>query len=650
MQIRSVSTHLRSCAAALCGCLLCGLVAALAPSAASATGATGTSGPTGATGSPALPAEVVSPAPGTPDANPATQISFLGAPASAISDVRVVGSRSGSHAGKLEAYSTGTGASFLPSKPFRAGEHVTVSARISAGGASEQVGTSFSVVRPYVLPVFPPTPAIKATATDVLRFHSRSDLVAPTLSVTVPAADPSLGDIFVAPNSGPGEPGPMIVDPSGRLVWFHPLRLPTRAFDFNMQTYEGSPVLTWWQGRTIELHGQGEDVIYSANYTPIATVRAGNGLYADLHDFRITAQGTAFITAFAPIDWDLSSVNGPKDGVIDDGVIQEIDIRTGLVMWQWNALAHVPVADSQTKAPPPNSPTPTGATGSGKTTTPNAASTPPVMDYFHINSIDPLSNGDLLVSARNTWTIYLIDGQTGAIIWEVGGKQSSFQLAAGVPFAWQHDAEMVSDSTPGQYEVSVFDNEDSPTESTQSRALWIAIDTQTKQVTLVRELGYPGHPFLADSQGNVQQLANGDAFVGWGQVGVESEFSPSGSLTFSMTLTGSTSSFRGYRYVWNAQPVSAPALADAAPANGTTTLYASWNGATDVASWTVLAGSSPSSLTAIGTYPDAGFETAIAAPTTARYLRVEAIGTNGQVLHASRVLDTQRQKHAPRSS
>ena len=51
----------------------------------------------------------VSPLPGTGDASPTTQISFLGGPATTVSHVSVVGSSSGSHSGKLEPYSTGTG-------------------------------------------------------------------------------------------------------------------------------------------------------------------------------------------------------------------------------------------------------------------------------------------------------------------------------------------------------------------------------------------------------------------------------------------------------------------------------------------------------------------------------------------------------------
>jgi hypothetical protein len=592
-----------------------GALAALAlvwPTLAHST-TTGPSGTTGAT----LPAETLSPMSGTADAFPDTQISFLGAPAQDIKDIVVKGSRTGIHHGKLESYSTGTGGSFLPRKPFTAGEKVTVTATIATGTTTAHVGTDFYVADPYVLPQSAPSKPQPETATNVQRFHSRPDLVPPAVTIAVPAANPGLGDIFVAPNSGPGRAGPMIISPTGMLVWFHPTHYPSRAFDFNMQTYDGNPVLTWWQGRTIELHGQGVDEIYSASYTPIAKVYAGNGLHADLHDFRITPQNTAFITAYAPIHWNLHSVGGSSRGLIDDSVVQEIDIKTGLVMWEWDSLSHVPISDTYSSIP---------------TTSSN------VLDYFHVNSIDPLPDGDVLISSRNTWASFLLDGVTGAVIWQVGGKHSTFVLGPGARFAWQHDVEMVSDSTPGQYVISMFDNEDSPAEANQSRGLELDLDTQNNTATVARQLEIPGHAVVSDSQGNLQQLSNGDVFVGWGQVGIESEFSPAGALTFAMELYGSTSSFRGYRYVWNAQPIVAPAVSHTAPSGGTTGLYVSWNGATGVASWTVLAGASANQLAPIGTYPDTGFETAISAPTTGPYIMVEAIGTSGQVLHDSAVI------------
>ncbi len=604
---------LRAC---LAGLMALVIVPAAYPAAAigAATGPSGTTGTTGTTTPPALPPETLSPMLGTPDANPRTQISFLGAPAADVTGIVVMGSRTGRHSGKFESYSTGTGGSFRPTTPFEPGERVTVSAKIVVGSLSERVSTLFYVAAPYKLPQYSPAPPQPLTATNVQRFHTRRDLIPPSVAVTVPAADPTLGDIFVAPNSGPGQAGPMIVSPTGTLVWFHPTNYPSRAFDFNVQTYLGKPVLTWWQGRTIELHGQGVDEIYSANYAPLAKVYAGNGLYADLHEFQITPQNTAFITAYAPIHWNLHSIGGPSNGLLDDGVVQEIDIKTGLVMWQWNALTHVPPADTYMPIP-------------------RYSAT--VLDYFHINSIDPLPDGTILVSSRNTWASYLLSAASGAVIWQVGGKHSTFALGPGARFAWQHDVEMLPDSTPGQYEISMFDNEDSPQESDQSRGLVLALDTQNNTATVARQLEIPNHPIVSDSQGNVQQLPNGDAFVGWGQIGIESEFSPSGTVTFQLQLFGSTSSFRGYRYVWNAQPLVAPSIVASPPVGGKTQIYVSWNGATNVASWTVLAGASAAQLVPVGNYPNAGFETSIVAPTSGPYLKVEAIGSAGQVLRST---------------
>ena len=66
----------------------------------------------------------VSPVPGSRDASPQTQISFLGVPARDLSHVRVLGSRTGAHRGRLLAYSQGEGASFVPAAPFAEGERV----------------------------------------------------------------------------------------------------------------------------------------------------------------------------------------------------------------------------------------------------------------------------------------------------------------------------------------------------------------------------------------------------------------------------------------------------------------------------------------------------------------------------------------------
>jgi hypothetical protein len=254
-----------------------------------------------------------------------------------------------------------------------------------------------------------------------------------------------------------------------------------------------------------------------------------------------------------------------------------------------------------------------------------------MLDYFHANSIDPLPDGDLLISSRNTWAAYLVSGTTGAVLWTLGGKQSSFTAGTGARFAWQHDVEQQPDGT-----ITVFDNEAAPAVSTQSRILDIAIDTTAHTATLVRELTYPGKPILADSQGDIQPLANGDLFVDWGQAGRVSEFSTAGALTFDMGFATPANSYRAYRYVWNAQPVTAPAVV-AVGSGASMTVYASWNGATGVASWRVLAGAASNRLATVGTFPSQGFETSMVVK-SAPYVEVQALGATGSVLSASHVV------------
>jgi len=254
-----------------------------------------------------------------------------------------------------------------------------------------------------------------------------------------------------------------------------------------------------------------------------------------------------------------------------------------------------------------------------------------MLDYFHVNSIDPLPNGDLLISSRNTWAAYLVSEATGDVLWTLGGKQSSFTLGAGAKFAWQHDVEEQPDGT-----ITVFDNEAAPAVSTQSRILDIAINTTTNTATLVRELTHPGKPILSASQGDIQPLTNGDLFVGWGQAGDVSEFSAADALTFDMAFATPANSYRAYRYVWNALPVTVPAIA-AVASGASITVYASWNGATGVASWRVFTGTASNRLKNVGTFPARGFETSMAVK-SAPDVAVQALGANGAVLSTSHVV------------
>lgn len=573
------------------------------------TGAKIAGGPA-ATSAAAANAITVSPLPGTPDASPTTQISFLGGHGTKVLYVHAVGSLSGYHPGRLEAYSTGTGESFLPRRRFAAGETVAVNARVRVGKREESVGTTFEVAREAIEPTMP-FPAHESDPAEIQSFHSAPSLKPSSVQVTTPAKPGAAsGDFFLAPYQGTGAPGPMIVNGEGQLIWFHPLPKGQDSTNFHVQTYEGRPALTWWQGHILKLgFGQGEDVIANSSYRRIATVRAGNGYKADLHEFRITPEGTAWIDAFDPVHMSLSAYGGSSKGVLSDSVIEEVDIKTGLVMWEWHALGHIPLSNSHSK--------------------PSKTSYP--WDAYHINSIDPGSEGNLLISSRNTWTLYDLMIHSGAFKWRFGnGDASSFKLGEGVRFFWQHDAEW----EPGGL-ISVFDNGASPAMERESSGMLLRPEAGKRRVSLVKRFANPSRTLLAASQGNVLRLKDGDWLLGYGELPDFTEYSSAGEVLFEATLGKNTQDFRTYFGSWAGHPKQRPAIALEAGGGGTI-VYASWNGATEVASWRVLSGSSASSLKPIASAPRSGFETAIPAGGASGYVEVQALSSSGKVLGASR--------------
>jgi hypothetical protein len=600
-------TKLRIASSCLAALLVPGAVAACGSASDASAGPVSSSSARAATANPVA----VSPQPGTPDASPRTQISFLGAGPTTVSSVRVVGSRSGVHAGALRAYSTGTGESFIPSRPFKSGERVTVSAAV-AGSASGAASTSFTIARqaPISQKEFANVPGDSRA---VQHYSTAPTLTPSSVRVTTPAkAGASPGYFFLAPYQGTGAPGPMIVDQSGNLVWFRPLAAGQSATNFQVQSYAGKPVLTWWQGRILRLgFGQGENLIYDSSYRKIGSVRAGNGYSADLHEIRITPQGTAWIDAFDPIQMNLARVHGSANGVLTDGIVQQVDIKTGLVMWEWHALGHIALSESHNPVP---------------------HSYP--WDYAHLNSADPGPAGDVLVSVRNTWTLYDIDLRTGAVRWRLGGSHSSFKAGAGTHFYWQHDAEF----QPGGL-ISLFDNGSSPPKEKQSRGLLLAPDTASHTVRLVKALVNPRQTLLAESQGNAQTLPAGNWLLGYGRLPNFTEFDSSGHVLLDATLGRNIQNFKTFLAPWSGHPTSAPAL-QAKAGGGKLQAAASWNGATDVASWRLLAGASAAALAPVATVAKTGFQTAMSATAAGPYVAVQALDSSGAVLGTSATVKT----------
>jgi Arylsulfotransferase (ASST) len=407
-------------------------------------------------------------------------------------------------------------------------------------------------------------------------FHSRPDLKPPQVHVLTRAHGTAPGLIFIAPKKHVAQAGPLILDNSGHVVWFRPLD--TRGVtDFRVQAYRGKPVLTWWRGHAKGSDEPGSYAIFDTSYRRIATVRPGNGLVGDIHEFLLTPRGTALITIFHRVR---------RNGLtVFEGALQELDVAS--------------------YAPRPR-----------RATTP--------YDYFHINSIDVDTDGNLLVSARNTHAVYKLSRHTGGILWRLGGKRSDFTFGPGTRFAWQHDARRLPDGT-----LSLFDNEAAPQVGRQSRVIVLRLDLRHRRAMLVRSFVHRP-PFVSVDQGNAERLPDGHFFVGWGHEPYYTEFDQRGRMLLDARFGAGADSYRAYRFPWHGYPMDLPAVA----LDGNS-VYVSWNGATDVARWQLLGGEANDDMAVLRTVPVQGFETRIVIPNDSKYILVRALNRGGGLLRAS---------------
>jgi Arylsulfotransferase (ASST) len=426
-------------------------------------------------------------------------------------------------------------------------------------------------------------------------YHSRPDLKPPTVQIVKHARDTAPGYVFIAPKKDVVQAGPLILDNLGRVIWFQPLNT-HGVTDFRVQRYRGRPVLTWWHGKPDSGGGKSGYSIYDESYRLVANVQPGNGMLGDIHEFSITPRNTALMTISRHV-----RVNGRE---VLEGGFQELDIASGRVLFEWHSIDHVRLVESYYRLPRD----PGG-----------------LYDYFHINSIDVDRDGNFIVSARNTHTIYKISRRNGRILWRLGGKLSDFTLDRGARFAWQHDARRRPDGA-----LTLFDNSAGPQVRPQSRGLILRLDLKRMHASVVRTFVHRP-PIVAVDQGNLQRLPNGDYFVGWGHESRFTEFGPRGTILFDGRFgRGRVDSYRAYRFRWVGRPTRPPAIAVVGRK-----VFASWNGATAVRRWQLLSGPRKSALHPIEIVTKAGFETAIALPLSSGWVAVRALDSRGRPLRRS---------------
>ena len=471
----------------------------------------------------------------------------------------------------------------------------------------------------------------------VSSFVSAPKLTPPAMTVNRSSRGQAPGYIFVAifqnkfftqPLTGQG--GPMILDSRGRYVWLKPAtKAAPDTLNLQVQSYKGKPVLTYWDG-TVQNTGEmaGTWHVLNDRYQQIATVAGTDGWDLSGHEFYVTKGGTALVTGYKHIPHrDLTAAGGGSDQTLLDSGVLEFDVKTGKLLRVWSADEHIPMTDSYTPANP---------------------SSPAAYDPWHINSIDVAADGSWLVSMRNTWGLYKIDPTTGAILWTLGGKRSDFVVPDNVAFAFQHDARWRPNGR-----ISIFDNDccslipqpsgppktGPPVHGSQSRGLMMKVDEAAKTVALVSERKL--YTLTSGTQGNMQLLSNRNTFMGWGQQPFFSEYSKTGALLLSVRFPDPDESYRAYRYQWVGHPTGRPAAA-ARPSGSRTRVYASWNGATQVAAWRIWAGPSSHRLKVVAKrVPRFGFETAKLVRSAGPIVKVQALDRRGRVIGTSRAVRKQ---------
>jgi hypothetical protein len=415
-----------------------------------------------------------------------------------------------------------------------------------------------------------------------------------------------------------GQSGPLILDEELQPVWFQPVPEKLVASNLSLQTYEGKPALAWWQGVVTSTGAteSGEDVVVNQHYRTVARIRGKDGWKLTLHAI-VIAGNDIWVTANKNIAKNLSSYGGAYNGALIDSAVQEYSLKTGQLLFNWDALAHIPLGDSRATVPTNGFP----------------------WDAYHVNAIDLTGTGSFLVSMRNTWAAYMVNVNSGQIEWTLGGKHSSFKFARGAEFQWQHDVALAAHST-----VTVFDDHccqltgggTSVAPTGPSRGLVLDLNQSTHLATLAAQYG-EREGFKSEYMGDTQPLANSNTFVGWGSAPYFTEYSPTGKLLLEAEFPGSDLSYRTMVEPWVGLPLTAPAVATR-PAGAATTVYASWNGATELASWRVIAAAGGGRLRAVATKAKSGFETAISVPSGYRRFAVQALDSAGKVIGTSRTL------------
>ncbi|KXJ97113.1 ASST-domain-containing protein [Microdochium bolleyi] len=457
------------------------------------------------------------------------------------------------------------------------------------------------------------------------------------------------------------------------------------AHNTQVQRYKGEDFLVFYQGEQRDGHSSGTCLFYDSGYQIAHIVEAVGypSSSVDMHECQVTDNGTVLISIYETLDWDTSPAGGmtkEDGGKLLDSLFQEVDIATGELLFQWRASDWYALTDSFFTWDFDK------AEG---------------WDFFHLNSVEKTAEGHYLISARHTHTVAYINGTSGAPVWTLGGKRNNFQDISGgeaTTFAWNHHARFRSDISGGKrtQQLTFFDNHNldtavggigcnattpapdgtltatTTTTTACSRGRRVELDYERMTVRLVQDYLHPAH-LVSGAMGGLDVLpGSGNVLIGWGLNPAFTEHTADGRCVLDVQYNiwnpkgEGRGHYRTYKSDWVGKPAWPPAVAWEGPASGgdggdpgdggersedvdgdgagagdgTSKLFLSWNGATEVVSWQVLAGNATNALdTPSELYPRAGFETTVSVGPGVTYGQAVALDKDGAALGRTAMVD-----------
>ncbi|KAH7162125.1 ASST-domain-containing protein [Dactylonectria estremocensis] len=393
-------------------------------------------------------------------------------------------------------------------------------------------------------------PSVRSTASAVLAtlawagssladtsFRS-SDVTAPVFHVNTfnHSAVDDAGYIFMGSVYGKMGAGPMIFDAKDLSLVYADQHY-DNAYTSQSQVVNGTRYLVFWEGVHNRGHANGYGLVFNENYDLVYNVTASGyeeATLADMHEMRLTDDSTALFTTYWSIPWNCTSLGGDSDGLLMDSGFQETD------------------------------------------------------------------DGNYLISSRHLSLLALISGQDGHPIWVLGGRRNQFlDLSDGkaTNFGWQHDARFYKN----QSHITMFDNHGEQTGpcapgGCKTRGLHLEIDTEGMTARIVQQYFHPER-INSGAMGGLHSLDNGNVIIGWGYNPGYVEYTPDGKPVMDIQrgklgegFQADLFAYRVSKHDWTGRPRWLPSAAIDAPHRTTenATVYLSWNGATDIASWVVI--------------------------------------------------------------